>query len=361
MYSLTWRETSIPSEVHPLAQIDERALCAFYHLRNQGDWLPVSGSINSSECEQIYANVNGTCFYKDKKRLLGNSPQISEDFVLNLFFRLFFYPYCKNRANYSIIASLWDILKSYRLSVRFTLKLCKNTDYIILDKSLPHKEITRRQLILSDLITFIHSFIHSFCSQETRQELKTQDKTNICLLETVLTHRTLPSDEFIYPKISVAEALSRCICVLSLLWHRWTYGLRGGDERKKEGKGTERRQGDTRNHRPRELNSGYPHDYEAKVTRPLLCPNITVFISIHPTESSVNEESERRALSDPPSIEREHFDILSNESLLNFPAIQSLLLSLAVLLSFKKGETPQTRFSLRCILAPSFLSFHYPT
>lgn len=167
-------------------------------------------------------------------------------------------------------------------------------------------------------------------------------------------------DEFIYPRISVAEALSRRICdrlVLSFLWHRRTYGSRGGDERKKEGKGTERRQGDTRNYRPRELNSGYPHDYEAKVTRPLLCPNITVFISIRPTESSVNE-SERRALSDPPSIEREHFDILSNESLLNFPAIQSLLLSLTVFLSFKKGETPQTRFSLRCILAPSFLSFY---
>lgn len=42
---------------------------------------------------------------------------------------------------------------------------------------------------------------------------------------------------------------------------------------------------------------------------------------------------------------------LPNESLLNFPAIQSLLLSLLVSLSFKERETHS---SLRCIFAPKF-------
>lgn len=93
---------------------------------------------------------------------------------------------------------------------------------------------------------------------------------------------------------------------------RRTCDLSGkGNERKKEG-----RKGNGENveairenrRRPRELNSGYPHDYEAKVTRPLLCPNITVFISIRPTESSARR-TKRRSFGILPRSERElkHF------------------------------------------------------
>lgn len=103
---------------------------------------------------------------------------------------------------------------------------------------------------------------------------------------------------------------------------------RGGSDRKKGRKKGEERSGgrhwgDTRDHRPRELNSGYPHDDEAKVSpsQPLLCPNITVFISSRLTESSENE----RVRYPLPSIERElkHFE-LPSKSLSNFPAIPSL-------------------------------------
>lgn len=109
------------------------------------------------------------------------------------------------------------------------------------------------------------------------------------------------------------------------------YATQGGMRRKQKievGRGEERRRGDTKD-RPRELNSGYPHD-EAKVTRPLLCPNITVFISIRPTESLKRARERGNA---PPELSRDRAGAQTfrspalPESLPNFPAIPTLLLS----------------------------------